>query len=133
MEPISLIIAALAAGATAATQGATKEVVTDAYNGLKTLIQRKFADKKDSKGEMALAEHENDPDTWGKPLEKSLTQIDAGGDKNVIAAVNSLINALQNTSEGKTALGKFNIQADKIQGVVQAENVENITLSFGNN
>ena len=42
MEPISLIIAALVAGATAATKDTAGQAVKDAYEGLKTLIKRKF-------------------------------------------------------------------------------------------
>lgn len=132
MEPISLITGALAAGATAAAKDTAKQAVTDAYNGLKTLIQRRFADKNDPKGQMALEEHEKDPDTWGKPLEKSLAETDAGKDENIISTANDLINALKDTPEGKTALGKFNIQADNIQSVVQTEKIENLTQTFGN-
>ncbi len=42
MEPISLIIAALVAGATAAAKDTAEKTVKDAYEGLKTLIKRKF-------------------------------------------------------------------------------------------
>ena len=42
MEPISLIINALVTGATAAAGDVGGTTVKDAYNGLKTLIKRKF-------------------------------------------------------------------------------------------
>ncbi len=42
MEPISLIVTALVAGATAAAKDTAGKAVKDAYEGLKTLIKRKF-------------------------------------------------------------------------------------------
>jgi hypothetical protein len=42
MEPITLIIGALVAGAVAVTQEVTGQVIKDGYAGLKALIQRKF-------------------------------------------------------------------------------------------
>ncbi|MBC1197118.1 hypothetical protein H0901_18165 [Microcystis aeruginosa BLCCF158] len=43
MEPVSLIIAALTAGAVAAAKDTAEKGVKDTYQGLKTLIKRKFA------------------------------------------------------------------------------------------
>ena len=40
MEPISLILAALVAGATAATKDTAGAAVKDAYEGLKALIKK---------------------------------------------------------------------------------------------
>jgi disulfide oxidoreductase YuzD len=45
MEPISLILAALAAGATGAAKDTAGTAVKDAYEGLKALIKKKFAEK----------------------------------------------------------------------------------------
>ena len=42
MEPISLIITALVAGAAAATKDTAAKAVKDSYEGLKMLIKRKF-------------------------------------------------------------------------------------------
>lgn len=43
MEPISLILAAMAAGTVAAAKDTAGTAVKDAYNGLKELIKKKFA------------------------------------------------------------------------------------------
>jgi len=43
MEPISTIVAALAAGAVAALKPTAEQAVKDAYSGLKALVQRKYA------------------------------------------------------------------------------------------
>ncbi|MBE9059079.1 hypothetical protein [Sphaerospermopsis sp. LEGE 08334] len=42
MEPISLILAALVAGATAAVKDTAGQAVKDAYKGLKDLMKKKF-------------------------------------------------------------------------------------------
>jgi hypothetical protein len=42
MDPISLIIAALGAGALAGAKDTAGTAVKDAYQGLKTLIKKKF-------------------------------------------------------------------------------------------
>ena len=43
MDPISLILAALGAGAIAATKDTAATAVKDVYQGLKTLIKQRFA------------------------------------------------------------------------------------------
>lgn len=43
MEPVEIIVAALAAGAAAGLGGAAEQAVKDAYIGLKTFIQRKYS------------------------------------------------------------------------------------------
>ena len=43
MEPLSLIVAALLAGAAAAAKDTTSTAIKDGYQGLKVLIERKLA------------------------------------------------------------------------------------------
>ena len=43
VDPASLIVAALAAGAVAGAQNTATEAVKDAYAGLKALVQRRIA------------------------------------------------------------------------------------------
>lgn len=75
MEPISLIIAALVAGAAKAAGDAAP----DAYNGLKALIKRKFAGE--PKAEMVLSEHETDPEIYEAPLKKKLAEFEVDKDE----------------------------------------------------
>ena len=72
MDPVTLIITALTAGAAAGGQSVVTDAIKDAYAGLKVLIKRKFAGKPSA--EVALTEHENDPQTWQAPLKKALLQ-----------------------------------------------------------
>jgi len=62
VEPVSLIVGALATG----VSETGKVAVKDAYEGLKRLISARFAGK--PAAQTALVEHADDPDTWDKPL-----------------------------------------------------------------
>jgi hypothetical protein len=65
MDPVTLIVSALSAGATSAATETASNVVKDAYSSLKSLLQRRFQGKP-SAG-TALAEAETDPGSlWPK-------------------------------------------------------------------
>jgi hypothetical protein len=68
MDPISLIIAALAAGAIAGVKNTAGQAVNDAYAGLKALVRRRFAGNRDA--EAALDQSEQQP---GRSCRASLT------------------------------------------------------------
>ena len=108
MEPISLIIAALVAGAAKAADG----VVPDAYNGLKTLIKGKFAGK--PKAEMILEEHEKDPETYEAPLKKKLEEAGVDMDEEIVKKAQDLLNQLK---PEESSAGKFKVE---FQGEVKA-------------
>ncbi len=109
MEPISILLAALVAGAAKAAGDAAP----DAYNGLKTLIKRKFAGE--PKAEMVLEEHETDPETYEAPLKKKLVEAGADKDEEIIKKAQELLK-LANPQEA--AKGKYNIKAEQIKGIV---------------
>jgi hypothetical protein len=79
MDPISLILSALAVGASAAAKDTASQAIKDAYSGLKTLVLKRF--EKKPQAEMALQEYEKDKDTWEKPLQKALVEMGADQDK----------------------------------------------------
>jgi hypothetical protein len=81
MDPVTLIVSALSAGAASAATETASNVVKDAYSGLKTLLQKRFQGK--PAAETALTEVEVDPDTWEKPLTKAVAEH--GSDKEVLA------------------------------------------------
>ena len=110
MEPISLIIAALVAGAAKAAGDAAP----DAYKGLKVLIKRKFAGE--PKAEMVLEEHEKDPETYEAPLKKKLAEAGADRDEEIVKAAQELLKQLKPED---SAAGKFNLKvAGDIKGIV---------------
>ena len=121
MEPISLIIAALVAGAAKAAGDAAP----DAYNGLKALIKRKFAGE--PKTEMVLEEHEKDPETYEAPLKKKLAEAGADKDEEIIKKALELLKQLK---PEQVAGGNINVGRD-IKGV-SAYNISGGTISQGN-
>jgi hypothetical protein len=75
MDPITLIVTALAAGAALGVKDAASTAVKDGYNGLKALVKKRFAGRPDA--ELVLARYETAPDTWQAPLTAELEQAGA--------------------------------------------------------
>ncbi len=109
MEPVTLILSALAAGAAKAAG----DTVPDVYKALRELIKRKFASK--PQAEMVLEEHEKDPETYEVPLKKKLIEADVDKDEEIIKKAQELLK-LANPQEA--AQGKYNIKAEQIKGIV---------------
>lgn len=119
-DPITLILTALAAG----IQATAGEAVKDAYAGLKTLLQRKFAGK--PAAEVALTEHEKKPDVWKAPLAQGLQETEADQDQDIIAAAQQLIQLSNLGKKGNTTI--------TFQSLAQGTNIgdhNTITQTFG--
>jgi RIP homotypic interaction motif len=112
MEPITLILGALAAGALAGVKDDASNAVKDAYAGLRRLVAARFAGK--PAAQLALAEHEVDPDTWQAPLRKALTDTRTDADPAVIAAARQLAELLD---QAGAAAGKYTVNLQGAQGV----------------
>jgi hypothetical protein len=124
MDPIALILSALTAGATAALQETTGTAIKDAYQGLTGLLKQKF--KKDPKAMAALEGHAEDPDTWQKPLEKSVRETGAAKDEQIQLAAQKLLEVLQ----VQKSLPKYNVEiTGDVQGFVQGDHA-NVTMNF---
>jgi len=89
MEPLSLIVAALAAGAAAAAKDTASAAIKDAYQGLKGLVQRKVAGS--PAAAVVLEEHAKDPDTYDAPLKKTLIAAAADQDAAILQAARELL------------------------------------------
>jgi hypothetical protein len=93
MDPITLIVEALAAGATAGTIDAlkdnAKEAAKAAYGKLHDLVKRRF--RENAGAELILAEHQADPGTYAAPLAKKLTEAGAADDAGLVAAAQALL------------------------------------------
>jgi hypothetical protein len=89
VDPITLIVAALAAGVSAGIGEAGSQAVKDAYGGLKALIKKSFAGN--AKAEETLADHEADPDTYAKPLAKQLESAGVQDDPEIVQKAEELL------------------------------------------
>jgi hypothetical protein len=112
MDPIALIVSALAAGAGLGISDTASSAVKDAYAGLKALVRKRLAGRPDA--EMVLARHENAPETWQAPLVAELAEAAAGQDADLVAAAQALMSLLD--GEGARA-GKYSVDVRGAQGV----------------
>jgi hypothetical protein len=117
MDPISIILSALASGA-AKPAG---DMAQDAYNGLKTLIKRKFESQGKPASATILDMHEQKPEL-AKPLLKSeLKEAGADKDEAILKQAQDLLYKIKqqpggqeiitqtqtNTASGNTVSGNF--------------------------
>jgi hypothetical protein len=112
MDPITLIVTALAAGAALGAQDTVSAMVKDAYAGLKALVKKRLGGRPG--GELVLAEHEQAPETWQAPLMAELAESGADSDRDLIAAAQALLD-LVGGPEGRT--GKYTVDVREAQGV----------------
>jgi len=125
VDPVSLIVTALAAGAAAGTQNVVTDAVKDAYNGLKALVRRRLTGR--AAGEVALAQHETKPDQWGPALEAELVDAGAGEDGAAVAAAQRLMELLDAAGSQQ---GKYLVDVRGSQGV-QVGDRNTQTNTFG--
>ncbi len=121
MEPISILVSALVAGASSALKDTASQAIKDTYQGLKSLVIENWKSntkddvKAQSRVEILLEELENDPEVFKKPLEKKLKEIMPEPDAALIEQAKRLDKLLKdelNSSE------KFNVSmGDHNQGI----------------
>jgi hypothetical protein len=112
MDPVTLIVTALAAGAGLGLKDAASSAVADAYNALKALVRRTLADRAD--GELVLARHEEAPQAWDKPLAEELTAAGAADDAELVRAAQTVM-ALADAAG--SAAGRYSVVVHGSQGV----------------
>jgi hypothetical protein len=112
MDPATLVVTALSAGAASGAGEAATTAVKDAYEGLKRLVSARFAGR--NAAEVALAEHESDPETWQAPLTKQLIETGAVTEPSVIEAAQRLMALLD---EAGSRAGKYTLDLRGAQGV----------------
>ena len=125
MDPVTLIVTALAAGAASALQDGASSAVKDAYARLKALVKKRFASH--PKGEMVLAEHQASPQTWEAPLAAELSEAGVDGDADLLAAAQALMNLVD---EAGSRAGKYAVALQDSQGV-QVGDYNTQTNTFG--
>jgi ElaB/YqjD/DUF883 family membrane-anchored ribosome-binding protein len=111
MDPVMLIVTALAAGAASALQDGAKSSVKTAYARLRELAKKRFTHP--DNGEFLLERHVDAPEIWGKPLAKELEQAGAASDADLVAAAQELMTLLD--AKGSQA-GKYAVNAQNSQG-----------------
>jgi len=104
LDPVALIVTALAAGAASALQDDAKGAVKTALARLRGLVRKRFKDP--ANGEYVLEKHASAPEIWQPALRQELAESGAGSDPDLIAAAQDLMKLLdaQGTRAGKYAV-----------------------------
>jgi hypothetical protein len=112
MDPITLIVTALAAGAAIGMRDTASSAVKDAYTGLKALVRKRLGGRPD--GELVLDRHEQAPETWRAPLIAELDQAGAGNDSALVTAAEALMRLVD---EAGARAGKYTVDVRGATGV----------------
>jgi hypothetical protein len=122
VDPVTIITAALTAGAVGSASGAAR----DAYATLQTLVQRRLAERSD--GEVVLRQHAAKPNLWAPVLEAELAEACAGEDTALVEAAQQLLDVLDPDAPS----GKYAVDLRGAQGVqVGDRNIQTNTFSPG--
>jgi hypothetical protein len=124
MDPLSLIVAALAAGAAAALKDAAAQTVKDAYAGLKSLIKRKIAGR--PLAQDVIDGHEQAPEVWEKPLQDELKQAGVAEDEEVVRAAQRLLALIDPVG---AQAGKYNVTITGGKGIVVGDHAH-VEMTF---
>ena len=112
MDPITLIVTALAAGAASGAAEAASAAVKDAYAGLKALLARRLGGRPDA--ELVLARHERAPEVWQAPLMAELADAGADRDLELVQAARALMTLVDGVG---ARAGKYTVDVRGAQGV----------------
>jgi hypothetical protein len=116
MEEVTLILTALATGASAGALEALKDDVKEkakaTYVKLHGLVSPRF--RGNPSAEIVLSEHQADPETYAAPLAKKLTQAGAGDDAELVATARALMELVD---QAGAKSGKYNVTIKGSKGV----------------
>jgi hypothetical protein len=117
MDPISLVIAALAAGAVAGLKDTASQAVRDGYASFKALLASRFAGNQQA--EAALDNAELQPGLTQVLLAEHLRAAGADGDDELLQAARALLEHV----------GNYNVRIMGGKGIVVGD-AAHVTMSF---
>jgi parallel beta-helix repeat protein len=114
MDPISIIVTALATGAAAGLKPTAEKAIKDAYDGIKSLIRRKYS-------HVSVDALEHDPASQGRQIvmKEDLAKTAAGGDAELLQQAKAVLDAIQ----------KYAPQAAEVVGV-RLEDIKGASLKI---
>jgi hypothetical protein len=126
MDPISLIVTAVAAGAIVGVRDTASQAVKDAYAGLKSLMRRRFAGNPEAEAALDRAEHQPGADQIRDQLAQQLRAAGAGDDVELITAAQAV---LRHADQAGTRAGKYDVRITGGKGIVVGD-AANVTMTF---
>jgi hypothetical protein len=119
------IVAALSAGAVAGTTDTAKSAIADAYEGLKSLIKKKFGHDSDSADAIDNLEAKPDSDGRKKTLAEELEAVNPASDPELVSAAQSLLALIKALPQGEK-----HIQVARGTGIAQADRGSTATVTM---
>jgi hypothetical protein len=95
MDPITIVLTALVAGAASSAKDVAVQAVKDGYAGLKALIAHKFAAKPDVLDAVDKVEKKPDSEARQGVLKEELTTAGADKDEEVVKQAQALLDLLK--------------------------------------
>jgi uncharacterized protein YidB (DUF937 family) len=122
VDPVALIVAALAAGAGPTAQDETSNALKRAYARLREAVRQRLSRQPD--GWSALARHEADPQAGRSALARELARAKAEEDAGLVAAAMELMGLAQEAD-------KYKVPISRSQGVQVGDNNMQINYFIG--
>lgn len=108
MDPITIIVTALAAGAAAGLKPTAEQTIKDAYAGVKTLIQRKYRTLS-----VEALERKPDSETKRASVKEDLIEVGAANDCELLDKAKSLLDTVR--TYDRTVGATLNINFEEIE------------------
>ncbi|NDY72682.1 hypothetical protein DO021_13875 [Desulfobacter hydrogenophilus] len=124
MEPISLIMGALSAGASTAGKELIKKGAAEAYEKLKSLIVDRIRARKADSTELILDKFEQKPEICKDLLTDELNELGIASDGDVIQAAETLLKLMP---QGKKVIAQY--YSEYHAPVTRIEYVEHLTVN----
>jgi hypothetical protein len=124
MDPISIIVAAVAVGAIAGVKDTAGQVVKDAYAGLKALLYRRFAGNREAEAALDRSEHLIGADQ--AQLAQHLRAAGAADDPELVTAAQAV---LRRADPAGARAGKYDVRITGGKGIVVGDEA-NVTMTF---
>jgi hypothetical protein len=115
MDPTTLIVTALAAGARATHRDGAPPALPDVHAELVTLARQRLSGRPN--GGMVLRQHAEDPARWSRALAKALAAEGADGDAGLVRAAQAV---LRLTDEAGSSRGTYALDPARPSGQAPA-------------
>jgi hypothetical protein len=119
MDPITVIVSAVVAGAAASAKDAVAQAVKDGYAGLRALIVRKFGQKADVGDAVEGVERKPNSEARKAVLKEELEAAGAGQDADVVQQAQKLLELLK--EQGMTAGVSYHAELHGSGAIAQGE------------
>lgn len=120
MDPITIIVSALASGAAAGLKSNAEKIIKDAYSGLKGMIARKYKNV-----DLSPVENKPESESKRKSLAEDLADAGATGDQELLDLAKVLIDAI--TKYDKATASAVGVDLEKVKAAYL--NIKKVTAA----